>query len=75
MARGDHRSVRIRPEDTVILASSLIPGNETAVFGVINGLTRLGATVVHQGTAKVHVLGHARRASCCSSTTRCGRAT
>ncbi len=59
MARGDHRSVRIRPEDTVILASSLIPGNETAVFGVINGLTRLGATVVHQGTAKVHVSGHA----------------
>jgi ribonuclease J len=58
MARGDHRSVRIQPEDTIILASSLIPGNETAVFGVINGLTRLGATVVHQGTAKVHVSGH-----------------
>ena len=59
MARGDHRSVRIRSEDTIILASSLIPGNESAVFGVINGLTRLGATVVHQGTAKVHVSGHA----------------
>ncbi|SHL34183.1 ribonuclease J [Pseudonocardia thermophila] len=59
MARGDHRSVRIRAEDTVILASSLIPGNETAVFTVINGLTRLGATVVHQGTARVHVSGHA----------------
>jgi ribonuclease J len=59
MARGDHRSVRIRPEDTIILASSLIPGNETAVFAVINGLTRLGATVVHQGNAKVHVSGHA----------------
>jgi ribonuclease J len=59
MARGDHRSVRIRPEDTIILASSLIPGNESAVFGVINGLTRLGASVVHQGTAKVHVSGHA----------------
>ena len=59
MARGDHRSVRIRTEDTIILASSLIPGNESAVFGVINGLTRLGATVVHQGTAKVHVSGHA----------------
>jgi ribonuclease J len=51
--------VRIRPEDTVILASSLIPGNETAVFAVINGLIRLGATVVHQGNAKVHVSGHA----------------
>jgi ribonuclease J len=59
MARGDHRSVRIRPEDTIILASSLIPGNETAVFTVINGLTRLGATVVHQGNARVHVSGHA----------------
>jgi ribonuclease J len=59
MARGDHRSVRIRPEDTIILASSLIPGNETAVFAVINGLIRLGATVVHQGNAKVHVSGHA----------------
>jgi ribonuclease J len=58
MARGDHRSVRIQPEDTIILASSLIPGNETAVYAVINGLTRLGATVVHQGTAKVHVSGH-----------------
>jgi ribonuclease J len=58
MARGDHRSVTIRPEDTIILASSLIPGNETAVFAVINGLTRLGARVVHQGTAKVHVSGH-----------------
>ncbi|MFP5071014.1 ribonuclease J [Pseudonocardia nantongensis] len=59
MARGDHRSISIRPDDTIILASSLIPGNETAVFGVINGLTRLGATVVHQGNAKVHVSGHA----------------
>jgi len=59
MARGEHRSVAIHPEDTVILASSLIPGNETAVFGVINGLTRLGASVVHQGTAMVHVSGHA----------------
>ena len=58
MARGEHRSVLIRPEDTIVLASSLIPGNETAVFGVINGLTRLGAKVVHQGNAKVHVSGH-----------------
>ena len=58
MARGEHRQVRIKPDDTVVLASSLIPGNETAVFGVINGLTRLGAKVVHQGTAKVHVSGH-----------------
>jgi ribonuclease J len=58
MARGEHRQVRIKPDDTVVLSSSLIPGNETAVFGVINGLTRLGARVVHQGIARVHVSGH-----------------
>jgi ribonuclease J len=58
MANGDHR-VRIGHGDTVILASSLIPGNENSVFRVINGLTRLGARVVHSGNAKVHVSGHA----------------
>lgn len=59
MARGEHKQIRIRAGDTVVLASSLIPGNETAVFGVVNGLARLGADVVHQGGAKVHVSGHA----------------
>ncbi|WP_269756718.1 ribonuclease J [Amycolatopsis aidingensis] len=59
MARGEHRQISIRAGDTVVLASSLIPGNETAVFGVVNGLIRLGAQVVHQGNAKVHVSGHA----------------
>ncbi|GAB3359016.1 ribonuclease J [Amycolatopsis echigonensis] len=59
MARGEHRQISIRAGDTVVLASSMIPGNETAVFGVVNGLTRLGANVVHQGNAKVHVSGHA----------------
>jgi len=58
MANGDHQ-VRISHGDTVILASSLIPGNENSVFRVINGLTRLGARVVHGGNAKVHVSGHA----------------
>jgi ribonuclease J len=58
MARGEHRQISIRAGDTVVLASSLIPGNETAVFGVVNGLVRLGAQVVHQGNAKVHVSGH-----------------
>src|SRR5699024_835260 len=42
-----------------VLASSLIPGNENSVFRVINGLTRLGANVVHKGNAQVHVSGHA----------------
>ncbi len=58
MANGDHQ-VRVGHGDTVILASSLIPGNENSVFRVINGLTRLGARVVHGGNAKVHVSGHA----------------
>ncbi|MBN9326044.1 MAG: ribonuclease J, partial [Cellulomonas sp.] len=58
IANGDHR-ISVGPGDTVILASSLIPGNENAVFRVINGLTRLGARVVHSGNAKVHVSGHA----------------
>jgi ribonuclease J len=58
MANRDHR-VTVGPDDTVILASSLIPGNENAVYRVINGLTRLGAHVVHQGNARVHVSGHA----------------
>ena len=58
MANGDHR-IRIGKGDTVILASSLIPGNENAVFRVINGLMKLGADVVHKGNAKIHVSGHA----------------
>lgn len=58
MANGDHK-VEVGPDDVVILASSLIPGNENAVFRVINGLMRRGATVVHQGSQRVHVSGHA----------------
>ncbi|WP_194784955.1 ribonuclease J [Actinomyces haliotis] len=59
MAHGEHRSVTVEPGDTVIFASSLIPGNENSVYRVINQLMRLGARVVHQGNAKVHVSGHA----------------
>jgi ribonuclease J len=58
MAGRDH-PIRIAEGDTVILASSLIPGNETAVFRVINELTRWGARVAHKGNALVHVSGHA----------------
>lgn len=58
MANLDH-AIEIGPGDTVILASSLIPGNENAVYRVIDGLTKLGANVVHKGNAKVHVSGHA----------------
>jgi ribonuclease J len=59
MANRDHQQIRIEPGDTVVLASSLVPGNESAVFRVINGLNRLGANVVHKETALVHVSGHA----------------
>ncbi len=59
MANRSHHQIRIDSHDTVILASSLIPGNENAVYRVINGLSRLGARVVHKGVARVHVSGHA----------------
>jgi ribonuclease J len=58
MANRDH-PVRIEADDTVVLASSLIPGNENAVHRVINGLHRWGATVLHKGNSLVHVSGHA----------------
>ncbi len=58
MANGDH-AIRVGEGDTVVLASSLIPGNENPVFRVINELTRFGAKVVHKGNALVHVSGHA----------------
>jgi len=59
MANREHRTIRVGPEDTIVLASSLIPGNETSVGEVINGLSRMGATIVHKSTALVHVSGHA----------------
>ncbi|MEY4409712.1 MAG: hypothetical protein RLZ99_185 [Actinomycetota bacterium] len=57
IANRDHRII-IGEGDTVLMASSLIPGNENAVYRVIDGLIRLGANVVHKGNAKVHVSGH-----------------
>ncbi|MCA1982005.1 ribonuclease J [Nocardioides nematodiphilus] len=59
IANRSHNFVQLAPGDTVLLASSLIPGNENAVYRVINGLARLGANVVHKGNALVHVSGHA----------------
>ena len=58
MANGDHQ-IRVGEGDTVVLASSLIPGNENPVYRVINELTRFGARVVHKANALVHVSGHA----------------
>lgn len=61
MANGDNRFVKIGPNDTVILSSHAIPGNEMSVNRVVDGLTRLGADVIDSGQAKVHVSGHAKR--------------
>ncbi|GLK17588.1 MULTISPECIES: ribonuclease J [Herbiconiux] len=58
MVNLEHQ-IEVGEGDTVILASSLIPGNENAVYRIINGLTKLGANVVHKANAKVHVSGHA----------------
>jgi len=58
MVQRDHL-IRLAEGDTVLLASSLIPGNESAIYTLINDLSRLGAHVVHSGNAHVHVSGHA----------------
>src|SRR4029450_2196297 len=59
MSTGDHRQIAIAPGDTVVLASSLVPGNETSGYRVINQLARARGPVVRKDTAKVHVSGHA----------------
>lgn len=58
MARREHRQITVRDGDMIILSSSLVPGNEEAVFGVINMLSQIGATVVTNKDAKVHTSGH-----------------
>lgn len=60
MASGDNRFLSIRDGDTVILSSHPIPGNETGVSRVIDGLLRKGAEVIHSGTHNVHATGHAK---------------
>ncbi|MDP9005755.1 MAG: ribonuclease J, partial [Actinomycetota bacterium] len=60
MAANDNKWLRVGPGDTIILSSHPIPGNETSVGKVIDGLHRLGADVVHSGIADVHVTGHAK---------------
>ena len=59
IASKSHPKVSAGPGDTVLFASSLIPGNENSVYRLINNLMKLGAKVVHQGNARVHVSGHA----------------
>ena len=59
MSRGEHRSITLTAEDLIILSSSLIPGNEEAVYGVIDELAKIGARVVTNQQVRVHVSGHA----------------
>jgi ribonuclease J len=59
MSRGEHRSITLTAGDLIVLSSSLIPGNEEAVYGVIDALAKIGARVVTNAQARVHVSGHA----------------
>ncbi|MBO0677037.1 ribonuclease J [Mycolicibacterium sp. S2-37] len=59
MSRGEHRSITLTAGDLIVLSSSLIPGNEEAVYGVIDALAKIGARVVTNAHARVHVSGHA----------------
>ncbi len=59
ISNHEHPVITAGPGDVVLLASSLIPGNENSVYRVINGLARNGVNVVHKGNAMVHVSGHA----------------
>jgi len=61
MAQRNNRWLEIKTDDTVILSSHPIPGNEMNVSKVIDGLVRLGAEVVHSGVADVHASGHAKQ--------------
>ncbi|HEX7168881.1 MAG TPA: ribonuclease J [Acidimicrobiales bacterium] len=61
MAAGENKWLKVSEDDLVILSSHAIPGNESAVSKVIDGLYRLGADVVHSGIADVHVTGHAQQ--------------
>lgn len=58
IADGTHRDITINEFDTVVMASSLIPGNENEVYGMINKLVQKGARVVNRDNAKIHVSGH-----------------
>jgi len=59
MAFSEHKKIRLVPEDTIIVSASTIPGNEKTIFKVINKLVEIGANVIYESLADVHVSGHA----------------
>ena len=59
MSRGEHRSITLTDGDLIVLSSSLIPGNEEAIYGVTDALAKIGARVVTHQQARIHVSGHA----------------
>lgn len=61
MSRGEHRSIKIKKDDTVIISSSPIPGNERSIVAVLDNLTRQGATVIYNKMLDIHTSGHAQQ--------------
>lgn len=61
MSRGEHRSIKIKTGDTVVISSSPIPGNERSIVAVLDNLTRQGATVIYNKVLDIHTSGHAQQ--------------